>query len=542
MRKVAIVACLLLCLPAFAGSKPIAAIHGTQSITGSLNISGYNLPNVDALTSQTFNKIVEADQFPGADMCAKIVNALAALPASGGWVGATHFSGTQACSSNPFATLPKFSSTYRLHIEFGAVTVQTTVPWSFETSMVSIVGKGPQFSRVDYTGGTAIPAILTVGQFAKLDNAHSVFGVQIKGMSFYSNGAHVTDGILWESAHHGLLRDVNVWGITGCGVHTKWAVTDTFDRVRVSQLDAVFWDLGYRSGPRPAYGLCLDGARGHATTDGTVIDSSAEGLSGVGWWLSHASNMVFTSGTSEGNAGTSVGGIEIDAGCGANTFIGTDLEANNRSGIDVLDNGSSTALRNILAISSLHAVTLGRTSQNAIIDGGDIHGLRLLGGAVPLFSIFLTEPAWFTTKLKATAGVNLSGTASPLTLNGSAGTSGQCAISNGSGVTPTWGSCAGGTGSDQYNTFNGCSFANHGPNDTCVNRVTLGMAMSDTSYIVMCTEYQDLSVRTPILGTITYAITDTRHYTVTETTQGSSTEWTAHPAYGKSYVCHAHHN
>lgn len=44
------------------------------------------------------------------------------------------------------------------------------------------------------------------------------------------------------------------------------------------------------------------------------------------------------------------------------------------------------------------------------------------------------------------AGVNLSGTAAPLELNGSAGTIGQCPISQGPGVTPSWGSCGTGSG------------------------------------------------------------------------------------------------
>lgn len=42
------------------------------------------------------------------------------------------------------------------------------------------------------------------------------------------------------------------------------------------------------------------------------------------------------------------------------------------------------------------------------------------------------------------AGINLSGTTSPLQFSGSAGTSGNCAISGGAGVTPTWGACGSG--------------------------------------------------------------------------------------------------
>lgn len=53
---------------------------------------------------------------------------------------------------------------------------------------------------------------------------------------------------------------------------------------------------------------------------------------------------------------------------------------------------------------------------------------------------------------------NLAGTISPLLLNGSAGSSGQCPISGGAGVTPTWGPCGSGspggsTGNLQYNNL-----------------------------------------------------------------------------------------
>jgi hypothetical protein len=48
--------------------------------------------------------------------------------------------------------------------------------------------------------------------------------------------------------------------------------------------------------------------------------------------------------------------------------------------------------------------------------------------------------------LSNTGAVNLAGSASPLEFNGSAGTSGQCPISGGAGVTPSWGSCGSGGG------------------------------------------------------------------------------------------------
>lgn len=50
------------------------------------------------------------------------------------------------------------------------------------------------------------------------------------------------------------------------------------------------------------------------------------------------------------------------------------------------------------------------------------------------------------------AGINLSGTTSPLQLAGSAGTSGNCLLSAGTGATPTWGACGSGTVTDGAGT------------------------------------------------------------------------------------------
>jgi len=98
----------------------------------------------------------------------KIAAAITALGSGGRVIDATHFSGTQSCTSNPFSMVPTFSASYELQITLGPVLIKTTVPWSFETSMVSIDGAGPQLTKVEYTGGSAIAAILTIGQFATL--------------------------------------------------------------------------------------------------------------------------------------------------------------------------------------------------------------------------------------------------------------------------------------------------------------------------------------------------------------------------------------
>ncbi len=95
---------------------------------------------------------------------------------------------------------------------------------------------------------------------------------------------------------------------------------------------------------------------------------------------------------------------------------------------------------------------------------------------------------------------------------------------------------------DEWSTFSGCSFPNDGANLTCINTVTLPVALLDTNYTVSCVEYTNPAVGSVILGNISYSIVSTTSYTVAEMTQGSSAIWPNYGNYGKSYVCHAHHN
>jgi hypothetical protein len=80
----------------------------------------------------------------------------------------------------------------------------------------------------------------------------------------------------------------------------------------------------------------------------------------------------------------------------------------------------------------------------------DIYGntplTNVSAGTGSAWSILHTGAAAFLS-VATSAGINLLSTAAPLEFAGSAGTSGQCPISGGAGVTPAWGSCgSGGSG------------------------------------------------------------------------------------------------
>lgn len=124
-------------------------------------------------------------------------------------------------------------------------------------------------------------------------------------------------------------------------------------------------------------------------------------------------------------------------------------------------------------------------------------------------------------------------------------TAGNCVQAGTAGILTTISTpcfVASATLSDQYNTVTGCNYPDDGANESCSMSVTLGTAMANTSYIVSCVEYTN-GLSTAVLDNITTpSISSVTAYSFSERTQGSSSEWSAHNNYGKSFVCHAHHN
>jgi hypothetical protein len=68
--------------------------------------------------------VLFADQFTGADWCAKVNAAMAQLPSTGGTVDARGFTVAQACNSNPYHGQPK-----NVRLLLPAVPIVTSVPW-----------------------------------------------------------------------------------------------------------------------------------------------------------------------------------------------------------------------------------------------------------------------------------------------------------------------------------------------------------------------------------------------------------------------------
>ena len=89
-----------------------------------------------------------------ADMCVKLLAANQYAAANGkGLVDATRFQGTQACSTNPYASLNSTqNSAANITDNFGSVHMQTTAQWVIVNSGIRLLGMGPYNTQLEYTG------------------------------------------------------------------------------------------------------------------------------------------------------------------------------------------------------------------------------------------------------------------------------------------------------------------------------------------------------------------------------------------------------
>ncbi len=311
--------------------------------------------------------IVDATTLRGSDACAKIAAAIGTM-ASGGIVDARKFGGIQACSMNPLTGVTK-----PVLLMLGSVRIQAKTPWLVaDNHHFRLLGSGPAFSTLEYVGRNKSPYVL--GIIAQNPQKSDITGVAVEGLSVIGGNGNATDGLYLQGIHRSQFRDLSFWGVTGAAIHTRFAVTDTFSNCHASAQEMRNFGLfSGRSVPAQLFRFGSYNAQVPSqTTNGTVSDAIAEGLMGTGWWLESAASMTFTSGTSEEN----LNGLQIDTPSANNTLIGSDFESN-RGGWDVTDNGTSTHLVNVIAVSANPPIILGPTSKFMVVDGGNIrYGVR----------------------------------------------------------------------------------------------------------------------------------------------------------------------
>jgi hypothetical protein len=376
--------------------------------------------NVNYLSQAFSNGVIFADAFCGlgtiggvttpscsADMGTKVAAAVQyALGNNIAQVDATHFQGTQPVSVNMWAT-PTVAGNHvaGITITYGAVHMQATAVQHITASGIHIKGAGNYQTILEYTGSTAAAQGIiyvdgTTGTGSYAPGANGLNNFSIEGFAIYGDVANANDGIQAVAVNRSKFSDLSFWGVTNCGIHTLAAVTDTFSRVHTSVADAFY--LGIQSGSHsvPSGGLCFEAFGGIQTTNGTVIDAAAEGVTGWGWQLISAQTMVFTSGTSEQNgiANTSGGGVLISAPSKYNVFISSDIEANvsDQTGGDITDNGGYNTFIQLLSSSPCTGgcsatVDLTGSAGNDLILGGPFQGVLYNATGAGVFGLLPTN-------------------------------------------------------------------------------------------------------------------------------------------------------
>jgi hypothetical protein len=115
-----------------------------QTVTPGITLNGLNFSagSIDTVTEY-------ADLFNGADACAKISAACAALPSNGGVVDARAFSGAQNCAAAPSC------STGNVRFLLGGVSLLIPGPWNLNQNAQIIQGSSRENSWIQTTSPTA---------------------------------------------------------------------------------------------------------------------------------------------------------------------------------------------------------------------------------------------------------------------------------------------------------------------------------------------------------------------------------------------------
>ncbi len=179
--------------------------------------------NVDVKPS---NKIQFADQFPGADACLRIQNAISALPVNGGEVDARALLGFLTCSVNPFAQiLNKTGESIHLYLAAGS-TYTTSAQWIIPLgSILTGGGSAPGGGR----GTTLVAnrqsfprntAVVSLGDFGQSE------GPLIENITIDCNHVPGSIGVFSDRVQElGGVRNVSVINYKAIGI----AMLDQFD-------------------------------------------------------------------------------------------------------------------------------------------------------------------------------------------------------------------------------------------------------------------------------------------------------------------------
>ncbi len=171
------------------------------------------------LVVKSLNKIQFADQFPGADACVKIQNAIAALPINGGEIDARGFLGFLTCSVNPFANILNHpGESVHLYLAAGS-TFTTSAQWLIPLgSVVTGGGSAPGGGRGTtlIANASSFPtntAVIYLGDFGQSE------GPLIENITIDANHVPGSIGIFSDRVQElGGVRNVSVINYKAIGI------------------------------------------------------------------------------------------------------------------------------------------------------------------------------------------------------------------------------------------------------------------------------------------------------------------------------------
>ncbi len=258
-----------------------STVNGNLNVNGNLSITGsFATSQFGNIKATSYNSVIEADAQPGADACAQIAAAIAALPATGGTVDASGIQGAQTCAANPFA-----SSTKPVQLLLGGVTITTSACWAVPSN-TAITGAGRGISTLRLANGVNSCFVISNLHPSTGDNHIAVTGLTIDGnmLNQSPTGSQRTGCVFFERTQYFWIENNELLNCYNFSVEALGQ--SQYGWVRANRIDGTLAGSGVLFGNGP---LSTDGTGAIAE----VYDMWAED----NWIGNTADDCLFTTGS-----------------------------------------------------------------------------------------------------------------------------------------------------------------------------------------------------------------------------------------------------
>ncbi|MES2970921.1 MAG: right-handed parallel beta-helix repeat-containing protein [Patescibacteria group bacterium] len=364
----------------------------------------------NSVLSPNVNNIRYANQFSGADGCAKIAAALADLPSTGGTVDARGLEGTQACASNPFASVTK---PYKVLLGHATYTLGTNVEFVTSTPssgshiiegigdttvLVYSDNTGPTYNYINLASNSIlrnlkIDATAVTNGIVGDVYSSSTSNITIENVTFIGGGHHIGlsqvnefmvdhtrhlsltavtgggGGVYIDQSSNGTVKDVTAGGFTMPAATQAFGIIVVKSSSYVKVVNPTIYDIDGTTIPTFG-GVGFTASTNSSLTGGTIKNLK----NGDGVWTEDGSTDISITGTvSTGNGNTAGSGSYSNTGDGFDIFNSARI---NLSNCVARNNGNLTAEKHVnIEIFTSADVTVDNCEAS---DGGH-HGVTVNG-------------------------------------------------------------------------------------------------------------------------------------------------------------------